>query len=392
VALIDNTDVTPEDIALEGLEALDKKYQKTVGFFAWDFFVAIGKVLYTLWEKVIYIAKCLTDLSYMDYEDLENFVYQTRKIEARKESFSSGFLTLLNGEGTIRTGDVFQTSDGIRFQALETSEVTNGSKFKVECLTAGPIGNVPENSITVIPATIQGIVSVTNEQAFAGGYEKETKEELLKRYYEDLSIPLTSGNKYFYKKWAKEVPGVKEAKIFPLWNGNNTVKIVIIDSNCLASNDDLVRDVQDYIEPYELKEDGTKYGWGFGNGQAPNGSYCTVEYADVLYLDVALMVQKTSSKNENEVRENIQKAIDEYLRLISFAQDEDGNDIDRVSYAKLSSEILEAAGVLDNKELTVNLKKGNISIGKTEIPKLRNLEIDFVDTTETSENSSEDDE
>ena len=40
--------------------------------------------------------------------------------------------------------------------------------------------------------------------------------------------------------------------------------------------------------------------------------------------------------------------------------------IDRVSYAKLSSEILEAAGVLDHKELTVNLKKGNISIGKTE--------------------------
>ena len=112
MTLIDNTEITPEEIAVQGLEALDKKYQKTVGFFAWDYFVALGKVLYTLWEKIIYIAKCLTDLSYMEYEDLENFVYQTRGVEARKETKSSGFLTLLNGEGTIRAGDVFQTSDG----------------------------------------------------------------------------------------------------------------------------------------------------------------------------------------------------------------------------------------------------------------------------------------
>lgn len=378
MTLIDNTEITPEEIALEGLEALDKKYQKTVGFFAWDYFVAIGKILYTLWEKVIYIAKCLTDLSYMEYEDLENFVYQTRGIEARKETKSSGFLTLLNGEGTIRAGDIFQTSDGTRFQAIDTNKVYEGNKFEVECLEAGIIGNAPENSITIIPTTIQGIVSVTNETAFGGGYEKETKEDLLKRYYEDLRIPLTSGNKYFYKKWAKEVTGVKEAKVFPLWNGNNTVKVVIVDTNCSASNKDLVQEVQNYIDPYELKEDGTKYGWGFGNGQAPNGSYCTVEYATPLYLDLILTVQKTASKTEGEVKTNIKKVIDNYLKSISFAEDEDGNEIDRVSYARLSSEILEAGGVLDHKDLTINLKKGNIEVGKTEIPILKTLDINFA--------------
>ena len=45
MTLIDNTDITSESIALEGLEALDKKYQKSVGFFAWDYFVAMGKIL-----------------------------------------------------------------------------------------------------------------------------------------------------------------------------------------------------------------------------------------------------------------------------------------------------------------------------------------------------------
>ena len=96
-------------------------------------------------------------------------------------------------------------------------------------------------------------------------------------------------------------------------------------------------------------------------------------------------MQKTASKTENEAKANIKDAIEKYLKSISFAQDEDGNDIDRISYAKLSSEILDAAGVLDHKDLTINSKKGNIQIGKTEIPKLRNLNIDFVNTFDSIE-------
>lgn len=70
MALIDNINITAEEIAVDGFNTLDSKYQKSIGFFAWDFFVVIGNILIKLWQKVKYIANCLTDLSSMEYEDL----------------------------------------------------------------------------------------------------------------------------------------------------------------------------------------------------------------------------------------------------------------------------------------------------------------------------------
>ena len=40
-----------------------------------------------------------------------------------------------------------------------------------------------------------------------------------------VSLPATSGSKYHYIQWAKEINGVGNAKCLPLWNGNGTVKL-----------------------------------------------------------------------------------------------------------------------------------------------------------------------
>lgn len=131
----DNLNISAEQIAQEGLNALDSKYQKSVGFFAWDYFVSIGKIVYKVWDKVIYIAKCLIDLSNMNYDDLVKFIWNTRGIEAKSETASSGLLKLTYGNGTIREGDIFETSSGVQFRATETSVVSENGYFKVECMT-----------------------------------------------------------------------------------------------------------------------------------------------------------------------------------------------------------------------------------------------------------------
>ena len=248
----------------------------------------------------------------------------------------------------------------------------------MQCIQDGNIGNVAANTINKPVQTLSGLENVTNPESFTNGFNGESDEDLLIRYYEDLKIPLTSGNKYFYKKWAKEVPGVKEARVFPLWNGNNTVKVVIIDSNYSASNDSLVKTVQDYIDPYELQEDGTKYGWGFGNGQAPNGSYCSVFYADNLLLDISLSVEKTNSGANEIVSANIRNAINEYLQSITFIDNEDGKPLDKISYVKIASIILDSDGVLDCSNLIINGGNKNIEMKDTEIPLISTLDITFI--------------
>ena len=368
MTLIDNTEVTAEEIAKEGLDALDSKYQKTIGFFAWDYFVAIGQILSTLWKRITYVANCLVDLSNMDYDDLVNFVFQTSGIVAKTATHSSGSLTLTNGSGTVSVGDIFETPDGLQFRAIETKEIVNGDKFEIECLTAGIIGNVPQNAITVIPTTIQGLVSVTNENAFTNGYEKEAKSDLLERYYEKLRNPVTSGNVYHYVQWAKEVTGVGKAICKPLWNGDNTVKVVILDSNRNIPSSDLIKAVQDYIDP------GAK---GLGLGEAPVGAYCTVAGATAKNLNVAAQIKLKSGVELKEVVENIRNAIETYLKTVAFDK-----SVTYISFAKIGSLIMSADGVYDydSDSLLLNNDTDNILLvdnnEMTEIAVLNELNIE----------------
>ena len=361
-------EISAEKIAYEGLAALDEKYQKSVGFFAWDYFVATGKIIYDLWQKVIYIARCLTDLSNMEYEDLVNFVFQTRGIIAKTATVSGGYLTLTNGAGIIKEGDIFETVSGVQFQAIETKEVNTNDTFYVQCLSEGKIGNVEANTINIIPTTIQGIIAVTNENAFTNGYEQETKEALLKRYYDDIQKPITSGNIYHYEKWALEVNGVGGAKVKPLWNGDNTVKVVIIDANKNIPSNDLINAVQQYIDP-ESK--------GLGIGQAPMGAYCTVTGAEAKNIDISITGLKLKSGIDNETAQrNIENSIKNYFSEIAFDE-----NITYVSFAKIGALIMNSDGVLDIGTYSVNSSIDNILLidtnEKTEIPILQILNIDF---------------
>jgi len=355
MALIDNTDITEEQIALDGLNALDNKYQKSIGFFAWDYFVSTGKILYNLWQKVIYIAKCLTDLSNMDYSDLVNFVFQTRGLRAKTSTKANGLLTLTSGSGLVSVGDTFSTASGIEFVSTEEKTLAQNDTFHVECIEEGSVGNVGANTITVIPTTIQGFVSVTNENAFTNGYDDETKEDLLERYYDDIQKPITSGNVYHYMKWAKEVTGVGDAKVKPLWNGDNTVKVVIINSNKEVPSADLISAVQDYIDPYELVE-GVKVGWGCGNGQAPIGAYCTVVGATAKNLSIVITdLTIKSGAVLDEVKDNIETSITTYLKDIAFSE-----VITYISYAKIGALIMDSEGVMDYASYTLNGDTDNV--------------------------------
>lgn len=352
-------ETSSEKITAEMLSEVPETYQKSVGFIIWDTFRAIAITLMTVWDLLKYIAS-LDDLSNFDYDDLVRWVKQRRGIIAKGETKARGYLKVVNGAGTIPKGALFETQDGLQFESVETVTVAQDDTFIIECLTSGIIGNVPAETINKIPQTITGIVSVINPEALSGGYEKETKESIIARYEEDLQKPITSGNIYHYKKWAKEVTGVGEADIKPLWNGDNTVKIIIVDSNMEIPDANLINEVQNYIDPYTLIDD-VKAGWGCGNGQAPIGAYCTVAGATPLNINVSCDIVIKTGLSLVEVKENISNKIKGYLKSIAF-----DDDIDYVSYARIGAVILEADGVADYNNLLVNDATDNIAISNTD--------------------------
>lgn len=336
-------------IQKELLSEVDDSYEKSKGYFLWDILKAVAVSIKNLLEKLQIVADKL-DIENIYGEERERFIFQRTGITRRKATFSKGIVTV-KGNGIVTKGNLFETERLVRFEAIETVNVIEQANIVVKALTAGTAGNVPIGSITKMPITIQGITSCTNHTATEGGYQEESDMDLLTRYYERLREPATSGNIYHYKRWAKEVEGVGNAHIFPLWNGDNTVKVVIIDLERQPASEELVKNVQNYIDPNCT---------GAGEGQAPIGAYCTVESAKPKVINVSVMLHVSKYAVLEIIKKEIENKIVEYFKQIAFEQD-------YASFAQIGANILSVENVLDYENMTLNGLTQNVTCQKYEV-------------------------
>ena len=326
---------TVDEIHVELLENISDNYQKSEGFPVWDILRAFAFGLKSLWDKVFDVEAQL-DVDNMTGTDLDRFVFQRKGLSRKAANPAVGVIRIVTGEGTITAGNLFATANDIRFEAIETKEVVANDTVAVRAVVAGASGNVAANTITEMPVTITGIAEVTNDNACTDGFDAEDDDALRERYYEALQEPATSGNVYHYKRWAKEVSGVGDAKVFGLWAGDNTVQVVIIDSDKKVPSAETVARCQEYIDP-EIA--------GSGEGQAPVGAYCTVTAATALEVNIETTLDYTG--DETIIRTEIEEKVAEYLADIAF-------QTNYVSIAKIGDMILDIDGVNDYLDLEIN--------------------------------------
>ena len=346
-----------DDIQNEMLSNISDSYEKSKGYFLWDILKAISIRIKELLESLQDVANSL-DVENLSGEKLERFIYQRTCIKRREASYAKGVITV-NGNGSVNEGDFFETEGFVRFKATESAEVINTADIQIQAINPGISGNVPAQTITKMPITITGISSCVNNAVTSEGYEAETDADLLIRYYERLQMPATSGNVYHYKQWAKEVQGVGDAKVFPLWNGDNTVKVVIIDQNRLPASKELVDSVQEYIDP-EIT--------GKGEGEAPIGAFCTVVSAEGKEINISLKITLASGYEQETVKLSIKNSVSQYLKSIAFASD-------YLSYAVVGATILDVDGVIDYSDLTINGDIKNIECGAEEVMVIGSVEL-----------------
>ena len=273
------------------------------------------------------------DTSYGEYLTMLAKQYGVIRKEATK---AIGVLTV-KGTGTVYAGATFATESGIQFVATENTDIKENGQINIEAATAGVIGNVDAETIKVISMSIPGINSVINENSTTGGYDEETDAELLDRYLFKVRNPATSGNKNNYELWAREIEGVGGARCIPLWNGNGTVKVVIIDANLNVADETLLNKVREYLEE-----------------EKPIGADLTVVSANIY-----------GSVNKDEFKEKV----DTYFKEIGFNRG-------YVSIAHIGKTLLECSGVIDYDSLTLNGEAKNIPLTEEQLPILEN-EVDF---------------
>jgi uncharacterized phage protein gp47/JayE len=328
---------TKEQIEQEMLEEISSKYEKSDGFLTRSIVKAESIELAEIQQKAKEIADAI-NMSNRKGEDLEEGVYDRTGLK-RKQATQAKVELTITGNTTIAEKDLFSTANNVVFESLESKTITGSGTILAQCTQAGLIGLVGAESITEMPVTISGVESVTNSQASYEGFEAEQDEELLERYFDFLRKPTTSGNAYHYELWANEISEVGRAKVFSLYYGENTVRVVIINRDMEPASQALIDEVQEYIDPLSNP--------GAGRGAAPIGAYCTIETAQALNIDISVDVDLTTGKTTEDVKPKIEEVVTSYLREIAFKQD-------YISYTMIGAAILNVEGVVDHQNLTIN--------------------------------------
>lgn len=175
-------------------------------------------------------------------------------IQRKQAVKANGQVTVTGQSGAyIIRGSLFQTKDGLRFYTTESATIpSDGTEadIAVQAADTGVKGNVAPGTITEIPYSIPNVYSVINPEKCTDGADEETDAALLARLLFRVRQPITSGNANHYRSWAMSVDGVGNCKVIPLWNGNGTVKVIIVTAENESASKELIQKVSRYIESH----------------------------------------------------------------------------------------------------------------------------------------------
>ncbi len=340
--------MTLDEIIEYMLSSVPDEYDVSVGSFFYDLLYPVAEQIYLLQNRITRLSENTFALTaegeYLDRKTAEQGT--TRK----PATYSRGTLRISGNRGEIVSKGAKAAADNVLFSVDETVSIPESGFIDVggTCTVSGSAGNVKAGAINRFPVTLPGLTTVENITDFAGGYDAENDADLLERYLEKVSRPNVSGNKYHYIEWAKEVSGVGDVRVIPLWNGAGTVKVVIVDADNRPADAELIEKVKTHIEE-----------------NRPIGAEVTVVSATPIAVNVSV---KLTADDTADIQTSIEIALKGYLS---------GEALKKlyISYAKIGSLILSVSGVEDYTELKVNSGTANIQIADGAVPVLGSVVI-----------------
>lgn len=242
-----------------------------------------------------------------------------------------------------------------------TEKISNGV-YKLQCETAGYDGNVESGALIPIEY-IEGLETATLTDVLVPGEDEEDTEHLRQRYYDSLNSQAFGGNITDYKEKTNSLDGVGGVKVYPVWNGGGTVKLVIINSDFEKPSEVLVNSVQTIIDPTQNQ--------GNGVGIAPIGHIVTVLGCNETVVNVATRITFQEGWNWEALKPYAEQAIDDYFKELASDWASLDNIIVRISQIEIR--LLNLTGVLDIADTTLNGVAHNLTVEADNIPKRGNV-------------------
>ncbi len=258
----------------------------------------------------------------------------------------------------IPIGSRFSIDD---FNFITVEKISTGT-YKMRCESIGIEGNFIAGQLIPIDY-IEGLSTASLGEIIIPGQEIEDNESLFNRYIEHLNEKPFGGNIADYKINTRAIEGVGAVKIFPIWNGGGTVKIVFLDSSYNVPTKELIDLVQTTLDPIPNN--------GKGLGIAPVGHVVTVKGAEDIEITIDTKLVLRRDVTIGQVQEDIEGVIKDYLLSLRKQWSEEENTIVRIS--QIEARILNVEGVADIHTTKVNGKEENLTLGLDEVPILKEV-------------------
>lgn len=257
-------------------------------------------------------------------------------------------------------------ADGHYFTLVDDSE--NGLYLEAEESGIGA-NDIPPGTPVVPVDNVPGLTSASISSSLEPGTDEEEDESLRQRIQEKLAGPAENGNVQHYKTWCESITGVGRARIIPLWNGENTVKAVLIDTEGKPASAEVVERVQEYVDPG---------GTGLGYGQANIGAHFTAVAATPVTVTVSFGVVLSRGGSIPEVKAAAEKALADYFKDANLNTPESEAITLRVN--AVGNILYSLSGVLDYTDLKFNGKASNIELETEEVLSLGEVTVSAADS------------
>lgn len=284
---------------------------------------------------------------FLDWHGYPIGVYRLPAISAVGEVTFIGTEGTVIPDGTLVTtiGDDNEDSYLFRVEKGGVIDVSEQLTLRIKAIEPGLSGIVPAKTIVGVTSSIKGLKSLSNASPTINGASEEDDESYRVRILDRNRNKPLSGAKHDYVRWAKEVPGVGDVIVMPLWNGPKTVKVLITDNSRELASPELIATVKEYIDPVD----------GMGEGVAPIGAVVTVDTLALVAIDLKLSIVLEDAYLLSNVLLNIKRSINQLLA-----------DKDVVKYTDVFSAVTNTVGVKDHSGLLMNGSIDNIPLSEGE--------------------------
>ena len=283
--------------------------------------------------------------TYLDKRVSEFGVYR------KQGSKAIGEIKVEGKEGAIITNGTLIKANDLYFTVLNDIELPTDNILYVEANEVGYKYNLLANTEFELVEKNDKVTSLINETDFKNGIDIESDEDLRKRFVKVVNNPSTSGNKAHYEEWALEVNGVSRAIVYPLWNGNGTVKVMVVGNDNKPVLEDVRKNVEDHIAE-----------------NMPIGCQLTVTTPTNLDATIVATIELKEGYEIEEVKQEFEAKINEYLKSVT----------NEFTYSKVYGLLANIIGIEDIGTLTINGGNSNITISEDKIINISEINISEV--------------